>query len=67
MNDIKRWWTIIEIIDTETGEEITKSKMERENLKINKKNIRYEIRNNSGYRIIQWECKRNEQTRLEFE
>lgn len=63
-DDKLKWYTVNEFIDCETGEIVTKSYVQRNNLKISKKTLKTEIKD--GYGIKKWvcECKPNEQLRL---
>lgn len=66
--NIKKWYTITEIIDVETGEILKKEQITSKEYRILKKTQKYEINTerNFGTRIITWECKINEQQRFEF-
>ena len=65
--NIKKWYTEIEVIDVETGEIHTKNININQWIKI-RNTIKYEINNDNGIRKISYECrKRPEQYRCEFE
>lgn len=64
-----KWYSTTEIIDTETGEIITKSTYERGNYRIIEKNKKHELQfdnrgNKYGTTTHQWYVKGNEQQRL---
>lgn len=63
MNNDKRWITVSEYVDIETGEIITKSLYEREYIII-RKTKKYE--DSGNYNIAKWvnECRRHGQTKL---
>lgn len=60
---IKKWYTITEYVDTETGELITKQKFEKEYYKINSTR-KIEIHENYGTIKYINECRPTRQTRL---
>ena len=64
--NVKKWFSELEIVDTETGEIITKSEYYRRNLRIINKTKNYEITDEIGKIKHRWECKENEQQRLEL-
>ena len=59
--DKRKWVTIVEYVDIETGEIITKSVFEREYYKTGKKHKKYN--ENEKFRIttLQFECRRKQQ------
>lgn len=61
-----KWYTELEIVDTETGELITKSEYERRDLIIIKKTKKneYNAKSNAGITRWTWECGRNPQQKL---
>lgn len=60
-----KWSTTIEVIDTETGEIITKKHVEQGIYVMIKKTTETEIKNNLyGKRKIKWFCERNRQQKL---
>ena len=63
MDEVKKWYSMSEYVDNETGELISKSLVEREYIII-KKSKKYEINGSNG--IIKWlnECERNRQKKL---
>lgn len=63
---IKKWYTKLEIVDTDSGEILTKNDIINKKYIIINKNIKYEINKEQQYgtRIILWECERNKQQRL---
>lgn len=71
MDKINKWYTVVEYIDIETGEIITKSLAKREykilkktkNIEILETVINHEIKKN-GYIKYTAECEKNRQLRL---
>lgn len=64
-----KWYTVVEIIDAETGEIITKSEYERRGLRIINKTKTVKIdENTKEYGEIKWiwECRPHEQLRLQW-
>ena len=63
-----RWYNIVEIVDVETGEIITKSQFERRNLRIINKTKNHEFSERNGIKFgltkIRWEVREHEQTRM---
>lgn len=63
---VTKWYTIVEIVDIETGEVISKSEYERRNLRIIKKIKKHEIRGTIGTIRHEWHAREHEQTKMEL-
>lgn len=65
MNPKLKWYTVVEYVDIETGELISKSLKERKYYVI-RKTKKVEVYEYQGYGITKWtaECRRNGQQRL---
>ncbi len=61
-----KWYTEVEMVDVETGEILTKSKVEREYIVKSKNKHKTEYKDGKGIRKFTWECERNRQQRINF-